>query len=138
MKQIKERVYVSDETATRSVTPRRDARRSVTPTRWCGVRPLQHQEEENKPDYVPEFNSRLVSCGNFADTEGVRTDAPTSDIETHALVAACHGVPLFSSDIKNAYFQAMPFDRTVITARRATRCRPRGLFAHHSTCLRIL
>ena len=50
-------------------------------------------------------------------TEGVRTDAPTSDIEAHALVAvfaACHGVPLFSSDIKNAYFQAMPIDRIVI------------------------
>ena len=40
---------------------------------------------------------------------------PTSDIETHALVAvfaACHGVPLFSSEIKN--FQAMPIDRVVI------------------------
>ena len=75
--------------------------------------------EKHKPDYVPEFKSRLVSCGNFEDAEGVHTDAPTSDIETHALVAvfaACHGVPLFSSDIKNAYFQAMPMpiDRIVI------------------------
>ena len=55
-------------------------------------------------------------CGDFEDAEGVRTDAPTSDVETHALVAvfaACHGVPLFSSDIKNAYFQAMPIDRIV-------------------------
>ena len=67
---------------------------------------------------MPEFKSRLVSCGNFEDAEGVHTDAPTSDIEeTHALVAvfaACHGVPLFSSDIKNAYFQAMPIDCIVI------------------------
>ena len=71
----------------------------------------------NKPDYVPEFQSWLVSCGNFEDAEGVGTDAPTSDIETHALVAvfaACRGVPLFSSDIKNAYFQAMPIDGIVI------------------------
>ena len=63
---------------------------------------------------MPEFKSRLVSCGNFEDAVGVRTD---SDIETHALLAvfaACHGVPLFSSDIKNAYFQAMPIDRIVI------------------------
>ena len=47
----------------------------------------------------------------------ILTGAPTSDIETHALVAfaACHGVPLFSSDIKNAYFQAMPIDRIVRT-----------------------
>ena len=42
---------------------------------------------------------------------------PLLPTETHALVAvfaACHGVPLFSSDIKNAYFQAMPIDRIVI------------------------
>ena len=31
-----------------------------------------------------------------------------------AVFAAWHGVPLFSSDIKNAYFQAMPFSRIVI------------------------
>ena len=46
----------------------------------------------------------------------MRADAPTCGIETHTLVAvfaACHGVPLFSSDIKNAYFQAMPIDRIV-------------------------
>ena len=70
---------------------------------------------------MPEFKSRLVSCGNFEDAEGVRTDAPTSDIETHALVAvfaACDGVPLYSSDIKNAYFQAMPIDRIVVIMRQ--------------------
>ena len=67
--------------------------------------------ERHKPDYVPEFQSRLVSCGNFEDAEGVRTDAPTSDIETRTLVAvfaASKGVPPFSSDIKNA-----PIDRKV-------------------------
>ena len=86
------------------------------PSKWMDTRRNIH--EKHTPDYVPEFKSRLVSCGNFKDAEGVRTDAPTSDIETHALVyevfAACHGVPLLSSDIKNAYFQAMPIDRIVI------------------------
>ena len=85
------------------------------PSKWVDT--VKNVHEKHKPDYVPEFKSRLVSCGNFEDAEGVRTDAPTSDIETHALVAvfaACHGVPLYSSDIKNAYFQAMPIDRTVI------------------------
>ena len=42
-------------------------------------------QEKHKADYVPEFKLRLVSCGNFEDAEVVRTDAPTSDIETHAL-----------------------------------------------------
>ena len=85
------------------------------PSKWVDT--IKNIHEKHKPDYVPEFKSRLVSCGNFEDAKGVRTDAPSSDIETHALVAvfaACHGVPLFSSDIKNTYFQAMPIDRIVI------------------------
>ena len=70
-----------------------------------------------KEDYSPEFKSRLVSCGNFEDSTEVRTDAPTSDLETHALVAAfaaSHGVPVESSDIRNAYFQADLIDRVVL------------------------
>ena len=85
------------------------------PSNWMDT--VKNIHEKHKPDYVPEFKSRLVSRGNFEDAEGVRTDALTSDIGTHALVAvfaACHGVPLFSSDIKKAYFQAMPIDRIVI------------------------
>ena len=85
------------------------------PSKWVDTTKNIH--EKHKPDYVPEFKSRLVSCGNFEDAEGVRTNAPTSDIETHALVAvfaACHGVPFYSSDIRNAYFQAIPIDRIVI------------------------
>ena len=80
------------------------------PSKWVDT--IKNIHEKHKPDYVPDFKSRLVSCGNFEDA-----DAPTSDIETHVLVAvfaACHGAPLFSSDIKNAYFQAMPIDRIVI------------------------
>ena len=58
-----------------------------------------------------------MSCGNFEESTEVRTDAPTSDLETHALVAAfaaSHGVPVESSDIRNAYFQAEPIDRVVL------------------------
>ena len=85
------------------------------PSKWLDT--IKNIHDKHNSDYVPEFKSRLVSCGNFEDAEGVRTDAPISDKETHALVAvfaACHGVPLFSSDIKNANFQAMPIDRIVI------------------------
>ncbi|CAE7470541.1 GIP [Symbiodinium pilosum] len=55
----------------------------------------------------------LVGCAT-----GVRTDAPTSDLETHSIVAAfavAEGVPPQSSDIRNAYFQALPIDRIVVT-----------------------
>ena len=85
------------------------------PSKWVDT--VKNIHEKHKADYVLEFKSRLVSCGNFEDAEGVRIDMPTSDIETHALVAvfaSCHGVPLFSSDIKTAYFQAVPIDRIVI------------------------
>ena len=85
------------------------------PSKWVDT--IKNIHEKHEPDYVPEFRSRLVSRGNFEDAEGVRTDALTSDIETHALVAvcaACHSVPPFSLDIKNAYLQAMPIDRIVI------------------------
>ena len=53
----------------------------------------------------------------FQDATGVRTDAPTSDLETHSIVAAfavAEGVPPQCSDIRNAYFQALPIDRIVI------------------------
>ena len=96
-------------------------------SKWVDT--IKNIHEKHKPDYVPEFKSRLVSCGNFEDAEGVRTNAPTSDIEIHALVAvfaACHGVPLFSSDIKNAYFQAMPIDRIVIMHHRKAGLRTLG------------
>ena len=49
------------------------------PSKWVDTIKTFH--EKHKPDYVPEFKSRLVSCGNFEDAEGVRTDAPTSDMK---------------------------------------------------------
>ena len=45
---------------------------------------IKNYHECLKPDYDPEFKSRLESCGNFEDSAEVRTDAPTSDLETHA------------------------------------------------------
>ena len=53
-------------------------------------------------NYTPEFKSILVSCGNLEDSTEVRTDAPASDLKTHALVAAfaaSHGVPVESSRV---------------------------------------
>ena len=79
---------------------------------------IKNIHEQHKPDFEPEFKSGLVGCGNFEDATGVRTDAPTSDLETHSIVASfavAEGVPPQSSDIRiaNAYFQALPIDRIV-------------------------
>ena len=85
------------------------------PMKWVDT--IKNIHEQHKPDFEPEFKSRLVGCGNFEDATGVRTDAPTSDLETHSIVAAfavAEGVPPQSSDIRNAYFQALPIDRIVI------------------------
>ena len=74
---------------------------------------IKNIHEQHKPDFEPEFKSRLVGCGNFEDATGVRTDAPTSDLETRSIVAAfavAEGVPPQSSDIRNAYFQALPIE----------------------------
>ena len=63
-----------------------DAGHVPIPSKWVDA--IKNFHERLKPDYTPEFKSRLVSCGNFEDSTEVRTDAPTSDLETHALVAA--------------------------------------------------
>ena len=78
-----------------------DAGHVPIPSKWVDT--IKNFHERLKPDYDPEFKSRLVSCGNFEDSADVRTDAPTSDLETHALVsafAASNGVPVESSDIR--------------------------------------
>ena len=38
------------------------------PSKWVDT--IKNVHEKHKPDYVPEFKSRLVSCGNFEDAEG--------------------------------------------------------------------
>ena len=104
------------------------------PSKWVDT--ITNIHEKHRPDYVPEFKSRLVSCGNFEDAEGVRTDALTSDIETHALVAmfaACHGVPLFFVGHQERIFPGdanRPHSDNALTARRATRSRPRSILAY--------
>ena len=47
------------------------------PSKWVDT--IKNVHEKHKPDYVPEFKSRLVSCGNFEDAEG---DVPTPLLPT--------------------------------------------------------
>ena len=51
------------------------------------------------------------------DTEGIRTDLPTCDIEGSNLLfswAACRRLRLRSADISNAYFQGKELDRILL------------------------
>ena len=54
------------------------------------------------------MKSRLVGCGNFEETEGLRTDSPTGDVDAHNLVfswCASSKVKIMSADISSAYLQ---------------------------------
>lgn len=44
-----------------------------------------HKRRDNK-QVKPELRSRLVGCGNFEETEGLRTDSPTGSADSHNLV----------------------------------------------------
>ena len=88
---------------------------TVIPSKWVVVDKAAHKSHERH--YQPKVKSRLVSCGNFEDQGSLRLDAPTSDMETHHVVAAwsaSHGLQLHSADITSAYFQATPLDRVVL------------------------
>ena len=88
---------------------------SIIPSKWVDTNKNEHKE--GQVGYEPKFKSRLVSCGNYEDSSGLSSDAPTSDSETHSVVAAfaaCHGVSIHSADVTSAYFQAKPLDRVLL------------------------
>ena len=86
------------------------------PSKWVDVDKAQYKQGRD-PDYKPVYKSRLVSCGNFEMTEGLRSDSPTADVEMHCLIctwAACHQTDIHSADITSAYFQGRPLDRVLL------------------------
>ena len=86
------------------------------PSKWVDVDKAEYKKGRD-PDYKPMYKSRLVSCGNFEMTEGLRSDSPTADVEMHCLVcswAACHQADIHSADITSAYFQGRPLDRVLL------------------------
>ena len=88
---------------------------TVIPSQWVDTD--KHEHRQGTPGYTPKYKSRLVSCGNFEDASGLRSDSPTSDAEAHNLVAAfaaSHGVSIHSADVTSAYFQAKPLDRVLL------------------------
>eukprot|EP00435_Cladocopium_sp_Y103_P068333 s119_g31.t1 len=90
----------------------------VIPSQWIHVDKNEHLKgRSSDEEYVPAYKSRLVSCGNFENSEGIRSDSPTADSELHNLLcafAACHGIPLHSADVTSAYFQGRPLDRVLL------------------------
>ena len=72
------------------------------PSKWVDVDKNQFMKGRTDQEYVPKFKSRLVSCGNFEVSEGLRSDSPTADTEAHNILccwAAIQGAQLHSADV---------------------------------------
>ena len=63
--------------------------------------------------FPAKYTSRLVGCGNFETTEGLRTDSPAGDVDSHNIVcswcAQAH-VSIHACDFTNGYFQGQEID----------------------------
>ena len=85
----------------------------IYPMKWVDT-------DKNANDYVPvpaKYKSRLVGGGNVHTTEGLRTDSPAGDVDSHNIVcswcAQAH-VHIHSCDFTNGYFQVQEIDRIVL------------------------
>ena len=81
---------------------------TVQPMQWVEVDKNAHKRRHNKR-VPPLLKSRLVGCGNFEETEGLRTDSPAGDVEAHNIVfswCAANRVRVKSADISSAYLMA--------------------------------
>ena len=88
----------------------------INPMQWIETDKNAHKRRDNN-DVPPELKSRLVGCGNFEDTDGLRTDSPTGDVDAHNLVfswCASSKVKIKSADISSAYLQGKQNDRVIL------------------------
>ena len=83
---------------------------------WIETDKNAHKRRDDK-HIKPELKSRLVGCGNFEDSDGLRTDSPTADVDAHNLIfswCASHKVRIRSADISSAYLQGKQNDRIIL------------------------
>ena len=58
-----------------------------------------------------------MGCGNYEETDGLRTDSPAGDVDAHNVIfswRAAHHVRIKSADISNAYLQGKEVDRIIL------------------------
>ena len=59
------------------------------PMQWIKRDKNAHLRRDSDYVSVPaKFKSRLVGCGNFQTTEGLRTDSPAGDVDSHDIVCS--------------------------------------------------
>ena len=83
----------------------RDEGVTIQPMQWVETDKNAHKRRDGvHVDLL--LKSRLVGCGNFEDQEGLRTDSPAGDVDSHNLVfswCASNNVKIRSAYISNAY-----------------------------------
>ena len=73
--------------------------------------------EDDDDEMPPMLKLRLVGCGNFEDTDGVRADIPAEVVDPHDIIFAwCAGIKVRvkSADITNADLHGKPAGRLII------------------------
>ena len=88
----------------------------VNPMQWIETDRNAHKRRDDK-DIPADLKSRLVGCGNFEETEGLRTDSPTGDVDSHNMVfswCASNKVRIKCADITSAYLQGKENDRIIL------------------------
>ena len=90
----------------------------VLPMQWIETDKNAHKRRgQNYKEVPPLLKSRLVGCGNFEDTDGLRTDSPTADVDAHNLVfswCASPKVQIRTADITNAFLHGKPVDIIIL------------------------
>ena len=87
----------------------------IYPIQWTVVDKNAHLQRDDDCVSVPaKYKSRSVGCANFETTEGLRTDSPAGDVDSHNIVcswcAQAH-VSIHACDFTNGYFQGEEIDR---------------------------
>ena len=60
---------------------------TVYPMQWVETDKNAHKRRANKK-VAPDLKSRLVGCVNFQETDGLRTDSPAGDADSHNLICS--------------------------------------------------
>ena len=67
--------------------------------------------------FTAKYKSRSVGCGNFETTEGLRTDSPAGDLDSHNIVCSCCAqahASIHACGFTNGYFQGQEIGRTLL------------------------
>ena len=90
----------------------------IYPMKWVDTEKSAYLRRHSDYVSVPaKYKRRLVGCGHFETTGGLRTYSPAGDVDSHNIVcswcAQAH-VSIHSCDFSNGYFQGQETDRILL------------------------